>query len=373
MLDGDAVVPRRPRPAERALVLAGPSPRLARARSSPRAPSRSSSRRPRRAPAAGRAARSAGSAGPLRRRRTDSAAGSSTCRPRAHPPPRSRVAVRPAEAPRAVRLHVDLRCPSVTSSASALPSPPAPPKPFSDSPAASQKPRTLESTPSSGLPSGVIASGWQTSAVTPAFVEEREAPHRAVHQLREALVVGREHPRAVLPGHAVLPARNRVRLVAAEHHATALGFPVDEIVGVAKARHVARRARALRLRGARCAGGRRGSSRRTSRPSPRSAAPTSPPRSRPCRLRSAPCSVSTAATERSRVSIPVTRVCVRISTPSSRAADAKCVRRNVRVDVAVARHPDRAVKRHPATPPASAGRPPRRRRAPHRGRCRARG
>ncbi len=54
------------------------------------------------------------------------------------------------------------------SSASAFPSPPAPPKPFSDSPAAVQKPSTPGIGPSSGLPSGVIASGWQTSAVTPA-------------------------------------------------------------------------------------------------------------------------------------------------------------------------------------------------------------
>ena len=56
----------------------------------------------------------------------------------------------------------------MTSSASALPSPPAPPKPLSDSPAAIQNPRASGTGPSSGLPSGVIASGWQTSAVTPA-------------------------------------------------------------------------------------------------------------------------------------------------------------------------------------------------------------
>ena len=70
--------------------------------------------------------------------------------------------------------------------------------------------------------------------------EEREPPHGAGHQRREALLVGRQGAAAVLPRRAVLPARRRVRLVAAEQHATRLGLAVDEVVGVAEARHVAR-------------------------------------------------------------------------------------------------------------------------------------
>ena len=52
-------------------------------------------------------------------------------------------------------------------SASARPIPPAPPNPFSDSPAATQKPGIPGIGPSSGLPSGVIASGWHSSRMTP--------------------------------------------------------------------------------------------------------------------------------------------------------------------------------------------------------------
>ena len=58
--------------------------------------------------------------------------------------------------------------PVVISSASVRPIPPAPPNPFSDRPAASQKPGTPGIGPSSGFASGVMASGWQTSPATPA-------------------------------------------------------------------------------------------------------------------------------------------------------------------------------------------------------------
>ena len=133
----------------------------------------------------------------------------------------------------------------MTSSASALPSPPAPPKPFSDSPAASQKPRTLEQLAEQRVAVRRHRVGMADERRHAGVVEEREAPHRAGHQRREALVIGREHARAVLPRHAVLPARDRVRLVAAEQHAAALRLAVDEIVGVAEARHVARQLVAL--------------------------------------------------------------------------------------------------------------------------------
>ena len=44
----------------------------------------------------------------------------------------------------------------------------------------------------------------------------------------------------MVPRHAVLPARDRVGLVAAEDHPTLLALAVDEVVGVAEAGHVAR-------------------------------------------------------------------------------------------------------------------------------------
>ena len=74
----------------------------------------------------------------------------------------------------------------------------------------------------------------------PGLVEEREPPCGAVHQLLEARMVGRERALAVLPRHAVLPPRDRVRLVAAEEHAAHLRLAVDEVVCVAEARRVAR-------------------------------------------------------------------------------------------------------------------------------------
>ena len=131
-------------------------------------------------------------------------------------------------------------CPSVIHSAIALPMPPAPPKPFSDSPAASQKPGTPGIGPSSGFASGVIASGWQTSPATPASARNgnrRTAP--AISGANRSSSAGSARP-PCSHGRAVLPARRRVRLVAAEQHAARLGLAVDEVVGVAEARHVAR-------------------------------------------------------------------------------------------------------------------------------------
>ena len=69
-------------------------------------------------------------------------------------------------------------------------------------------------------------------------VEEREAPRRPLHQLGETLVVGGQRAPGVIPGHAVDPAGDGIRLVAAEEHAAGLGPAVDEVVGVAEAGHL---------------------------------------------------------------------------------------------------------------------------------------
>ena len=79
-----------------------------------------------------------------------------------------RVAVRAAEPPGPVRREVELGLTLETHSAIALPIPPAPPKPFSDSPAATKNPGTPGIGPRSGFASGVIASGWHTSLRTSA-------------------------------------------------------------------------------------------------------------------------------------------------------------------------------------------------------------
>ena len=76
-------------------------------------------------------------------------------------------------------------------------------------------------------------------------LEEGEAANRALHQLDEALLVGRDGARAVLPRHAIDPTRRRVGLVAAEENAARLGLAIDEVIGVTEARHVARQLVAL--------------------------------------------------------------------------------------------------------------------------------
>ena len=58
--------------------------------------------------------------------------------------------------------------PAVIQPAIARPIPPPPPKPFNDSPAATQNPRTPGIGPRSGFASGVMASGWQTSRIASA-------------------------------------------------------------------------------------------------------------------------------------------------------------------------------------------------------------
>ena len=76
-------------------------------------------------------------------------------------------------------------------------------------------------------------------------LEEREAPDRALHQRREALLVRRHGLARVLPGHSVDPARWRVVLVAAEEDPARLALAVDEVVGIAEARHLTRQLVAL--------------------------------------------------------------------------------------------------------------------------------
>ena len=70
--------------------------------------------------------------------------------------------------------------------------------------------------------------------------EEREALRGALHERREARLVGRHASGRRAPTDAVEPARGGIVLVAAEEDAAGLGLAVDEVVGIAEARQVAR-------------------------------------------------------------------------------------------------------------------------------------
>ena len=185
-------------------------------------------------------ARAAGRAPPCGCR-AGSAGGSSSGRPRARLRGELAVAVDRAEAPRPVGVHVESRSRRSSStrrgcarsrrrrrsrSARARPRP--------------RSPRTPGIGPSSGLPSGVIASGWQSSRTTPAC--SRNGKRRIAPSSSGA-------KRSMSDGTGLAPCSQgtpstqrarRVGLVAADQHAAGLGLAVDEVVGVAEAGRVAR-------------------------------------------------------------------------------------------------------------------------------------
>ena len=74
----------------------------------------------------------------------------------------------------------------------------------------------------------------------PGLAQEREAASRAVKKRLEAALIGWKRHARVIPRRPVQPARDRVAFVAAEHHPAGLGLAVDEVVRIAKARHVVR-------------------------------------------------------------------------------------------------------------------------------------
>ena len=163
------------RPSRRRAAPPPPAATAARAGSSRRAPSRAWRRRPRPRPASARAARSSGAAGRGRRCRAGSAAGSSSDRPRARSRRRTAGRGGPRRSATAGRPAGRARSPVVTS----LRHGPCRARPRRRSRSASESPARRRSParpvrPTSGLPSGVIASGWQTSLTTPASARERK-------------------------------------------------------------------------------------------------------------------------------------------------------------------------------------------------------
>ena len=204
--------------------------------------------------------------------------------------------------------------------------PPAPPKPLSERPAAVQNPRHAGHRPEQRIAVGRHRVGMADERDDACVVQEREAPAGAVHELREALVVRRNGDAGVIPRHSVHPARNRVRLVAAEENPSGLRLAVDEIVEIPEARHLARQLVPVHAARAMCwwSTGTDGRERphhrcHLGRPDPAGVHDSS--------VSTGPASVSTAVTSPTvRARIPVTRRPVSIRTPSSRAAFASvCV------------------------------------------------
>ena len=108
----------------------------------------------------------------------------------------------------------------------------------------------------------------------PRVGEEREAPGRALHERREARLVGGHGLAAVIPRHAVDPARGGIVLVAAEERSAGLGLAVDEVSRGRGSTAGRAAARARPPRPARCAGARPASRRAALPRTPRPAAPT---------------------------------------------------------------------------------------------------
>ena len=134
--------------------------------------------------------------------------------------------------------------PAVIQPAIARPMPPPPPNPLSDSPAATQNPRTPGQRPEQRVGVGRHRVRVADEPDRLGVGEEREAADRAVHQRREPLVVRRQ--RACAAWSHGTPSSQRDTgsgLVAAEDHPAVLALAVDEVVRVAEARHVARAAR----------------------------------------------------------------------------------------------------------------------------------
>ncbi len=343
MLLAHPVEPRRPRPPERPLIRARPaataSPGSKRsARSHPffawnTAP----------APGAGRAAATRASAVPTRRDRTDSAGGSSSDRPRA--PAR---ATQPASSCTRPNRHgryggeVELGLAGRDPLGERLAEPAGPTEAVQRQPGREPQARGPSAIgPTSGFASGVIASGWQTSFTISAssMKGNRRAAPRSSCSNRS--MSGGSERAAVLPGRAVDPSSDRIGLVPAEHDAAGLGLPVDEVVRVAEARHVARQLRPPAPPSARCAGGRPASTGpgaptiAATRGAQIPAASTTTSHS----IRS-PSTTIAVTSRRSESSIAVTRAPVRIVPPERARGRRERVRRGVRVEEAVAGHPD---------------------------------
>ena len=149
------------------------------------------------------------------------------------------MAVRLAEAPGPVAVHVPLGLARRDPLGDGLADPAGAAEPVQREPGRHPEPGHAWHRAEQRVAVGCHRVGMAHERDHAGVVEEREPPRGTLHQLGEPLVVGRKRHPGVIPRHAVHPARDRVRLVPAEEDAARLRPPVDQVVGVAEAGHVA--------------------------------------------------------------------------------------------------------------------------------------
>ena len=150
-----------------------------------------------------------------------------------------RIAIDLAEPPGAIRPDVDARIAGRDPARHRPADPAAAPEPVERQARGDPEPADTGEWPQQRIGVGRHRIGVADEADRLGVGEEREAADGTGHQRREPFPIGWQRARGVVPRHAVLPARDRVGLVAAEDHATLLALAVHEVVGVAEAGHVA--------------------------------------------------------------------------------------------------------------------------------------
>ena len=125
--------------------------------------------------------------------------------------------------------------PPMIHSAISLPTPPAPPYPLSEKPAAIHMLFTPAIGPRTGWQSGRVRTGVADQRDDARLVEERQAADGPFQQLLEAVHVGWQGIAAMLPRDTVDPAFERIRFISTDHQSALLLAHVNEIIGIAQA------------------------------------------------------------------------------------------------------------------------------------------
>ena len=152
----------------------------------------------------------------------------------------ARIAVRRAEAPGAVAGHVELGLPLADPLGNRLADAAGPAEAVERETGGRPEPRHPGHRPEERIAVRGHRVGMTNERDDARVTQKGEPTDGAVHELLEACVVRRNRHAGVIPRHPVRPARNRVRLVAAEEDPSDLRFAVDEIVEIPEARHLAR-------------------------------------------------------------------------------------------------------------------------------------
>ena len=150
------------------------------------------------------------------------------------------VAVDRPETPGAIGIEVELALSSGDELRDRFPHPAGGAEPVQRQPGGHEQPTNTRYRSQQRIRVGGHRIGMADKLDDPCLAHEGESPCRSLEQGLEAAQVRRDGGAGVLPGNTVDPSRVGIELVAAQHHATRFGLPVDEVVRVAKARHVAR-------------------------------------------------------------------------------------------------------------------------------------